>query len=68
MKKVNELREMSVEELNSELLDVRKKQFNMRLKKANGVLEKTHLILQLRKAVARIKTILTQKVGRSDGK
>ncbi len=68
MKKIAELREMSIEKLGVELLDLRKQQFNMRLKKANGVLEKTHLIALLRKSIARVKTLMTEKVGATDGK
>ena len=68
MKKTNELRDMSIDELKSELLALRKKQFNMRLKKANGTLEKTHVIPQVRKSIAKVKTIMTEKVGGSDGK
>ena len=68
MKKIKELRELSIEQLNSELLDLRKSQFNMRLKKANGLLDKTHGIKILRRSIARIKTLMTEKVGSSDGK
>ena len=59
---------MSVDELKSELLDLRKKQFNMRLKRASDTLEKTHVIPQVRKSIAQVKTIMTEKVGGSDGK
>ena len=68
MKKSNELREMSVDDLKLEVLDLRKAQFNMRLKKSNGNLEKSHLISQVRKSIARVKTIMTEKVGGNDGK
>jgi len=68
MKNTTELRDMSLVELKAELLDLRKKQFNMRLKKANGTLEKTHVFPQVRKSIAQVKTIMTEKVGGSDGK
>ena len=68
MKKISELREMTLEQLNSELLDLRKEQFNMRLKKASGLLEKTHVIAIIRKSIAQVKTLMTEKVGSSDGK
>ena len=68
MKKINELREMSTDELNSELLDLRKRQFNIRLQKSNDNLPKTHVIPQIRKTIARLKTIMTEKVGGKDGK
>lgn len=63
MKNVNELREMTVEELNNELLSLRKEQFSLRMKKANGSLDKTHLFTMVRRSVARVKTLLTEKAG-----
>ncbi|MFJ1268818.1 50S ribosomal protein L29 [Legionella lytica] len=64
MKTVQELRNLSVEELNDELLSLRKEQLNLRMKKASGSLDKTHLITMVRKAVAKVKTILTEKAGK----
>lgn len=63
MKDISELKKMTVDELQTELLSLRKDQFNLRMKKANGSLEKTHLITQVRRTIARVKTIMTQKVG-----
>ncbi|MBA2657734.1 MAG: 50S ribosomal protein L29 [Tatlockia sp.] len=68
MKDIKELRSLAVEELQSELLSLRKSQLNMRIRKASGSLDKTHLITQVRKAIARVKTIMSEKVGKSDGK
>lgn len=65
MKDINELRNLTPDELQAELLSLRKDQFNLRMKKASGSLDKTHLITKVRKAVARVKTILTEKVGKS---
>ncbi|STY30900.1 50S ribosomal protein L29 [Legionella wadsworthii] len=64
MKKIEELRGLSVEELQNELLSLRKEQLNLRMKKASGSLDKTHLITMVRKSVARVKTILTEKAGK----
>ncbi len=64
MKKLNELRDLSVEELQTELLSLRKEQFNLRMKKASGSLDKTHLITRVRKSVAQVKTLLTEKAGK----
>ncbi len=63
MKTLSELKEMSVEELDSELLSLRKEQFNLRMKKANGILDKSHLITKARRSVARVKTMITEKAG-----
>lgn len=64
MKKLNELRGLSCDELRNELLSLRKEQFNLRMKKASGSLEKPHLITMVRKSVARVKTLLTEKAGK----
>ncbi|KTD58396.1 50S ribosomal protein L29 [Legionella sainthelensi] len=64
MKKINELRSLSIEELQNELLSLRKEQLNLRMKKASGSLDKTHLITMVRKSVARVKTMLTEKAGK----
>lgn len=64
MKTVDELRNMSFGDLESELVTLRKEQFNLRMKKASGSLEKTHLVKQLRRLVARVKTIMTEKAGK----
>lgn len=63
MKKIDELRNLSIDELQTELLSLRKEQFNLRMKKANGSLDKTHNITLVRKSVAKVKTILTEKAG-----
>jgi large subunit ribosomal protein L29 len=64
MKKIDELRNLTVEELQTELLSLRKEQFNLRMKKASGSLDKTHLITMVRKLVAKVKTMLTEKAGK----
>jgi large subunit ribosomal protein L29 len=64
MKKIDELRNLTSEELQTELLSLRKEQFNLRMKKASGSLDKTHLITMVRKSVAKVKTMLTEKAGK----
>ena len=64
MKKIDELRNLTTEELQTELLSLRKEQFNLRMKKASGSLDKTHLITMMRKSVAKVKTMLTEKAGK----
>lgn len=61
MTETSELREMSREELQTELLTLRKQQFTHRLKKANGSLDKPHTVKIVRRSIARIKTIMTEK-------
>lgn len=59
--KASELREKSVEELNAQLVDLLKEQFNLRLRKSTGQLNQSHLLRQARRDIARVKTLLTQK-------
>ncbi|HFT3654375.1 TPA: 50S ribosomal protein L29 [Klebsiella pneumoniae] len=61
--KAKELREKSVEELNAELLNLLREQFNLRMQAASSQLQQTHLLKQVRRDVARVKTLLTQKAG-----
>ncbi|MEH6650407.1 MAG: 50S ribosomal protein L29 [Motiliproteus sp.] len=58
-----ELREKSVDELNEALLDLLKEQFNLRMQKSSGQLAQNHLIGNVRRDIARVKTVLTQKAG-----
>ena len=61
--KASELKTKSVEELNAELLGLLREQFNLRMQAASGQLQQTHLLKQVRRDVARVKTLLTQKAG-----
>ena len=61
--KVSELREKSVEQLHEELLANTKEQFNLRLQKGVSQSPQTHLIRNVRRQIARIKTILANKKG-----
>lgn len=63
MKDLNEMKSMSLSELQGELLSLRRTQFNHRLKKATGSLDKPHLVKQVRRSVARVKTLMTEKGG-----
>jgi large subunit ribosomal protein L29 len=63
MKKLAELREYSLSELKDELIRLRKEQFNLRLRKANGLLKSTHTITIVKKTIAQIKTLMTEKAG-----
>jgi len=61
--KAKDLREKSVDELNSTLLDLLRDQFKYRMQRATGQLNQTHLLPQVRKDIARVKTVLTDKAG-----
>lgn len=57
----NELRKLTTEELNKKLLECKEELFNLRMQKATGMIEKPSRITELRKTVARIKTILNER-------
>ena len=58
-----ELREKSVDELNEILLGLLRDQFNHRMQKSTGQLNQTHLQAVVRKDIARVKTLITEKTG-----
>lgn len=59
--KASELREKSVDALRDELIGLKKEQFNLRFQQANMTLENTARVREVRRGVARIKTILAAK-------
>ncbi|MDO4997758.1 MAG: 50S ribosomal protein L29 [Neisseria sp.] len=59
--KANELKEKSVEQLNADLVDLLKAQFGLRMQHATGQLGKTSELQKVRRDIARIKTVLTEK-------
>ena len=60
--KVKEIKEMTMEELDQQLQDIKKEQFNLQLQQVSGQLENPARVKELRRLVARIKTIQNQKV------
>ncbi|MFC1237098.1 50S ribosomal protein L29 [Vibrio sp. DW001] len=61
--KAQDLREKNAEELNSELLGLLREQFNLRMQAATGQLQQTHTLRAVRRDIARVKTVLTEKAG-----
>jgi large subunit ribosomal protein L29 len=59
--KAREMRDLSVDELQSKEKELLEEEFNLRFKHATGQLEKTDRLRKLRKDVARVKTILREK-------
>ncbi|WJG09947.1 50S ribosomal protein L29 [Aliiglaciecola sp. LCG003] len=59
--KTAELKDKNVEELNAELINLLREQFNLRMQHSTGQLEKTDQLRKVRRNIARVKTILTQK-------
>ncbi len=58
-KKFAEVKVKTKDQLKDQLLAAKKEQFNLRFQKANGQLENTARVRELRRDIARIKTILT---------
>ena len=56
--KAEEVHAKSDDELKEKLLDLRKEAFNMRFRRASGQLENTAQVRQVRRDIARIKTVL----------
>lgn len=61
--KASELREKSVDELQESLIALMKDQFNYRMQKSTGQLNQTHLVKEVAKDIARVKTVLVQKAA-----
>ena len=59
--KAADLRAKSVDELKEELMGLRKEGFNLRFQQASGQLENTARVRQVRRTIARIKTILRHR-------
>ena len=59
--KVNEIRELSTEEINKKLVETKQELFNLRFQQATGNLEKPSRIKELRKLIARLKTVLHER-------
>jgi large subunit ribosomal protein L29 len=63
MTKIAELRNLTTDQLHDQLLSLKKEQFNLRFQKATGQLEKSSRIDEVRKDIARVKTIARQKAA-----
>jgi large subunit ribosomal protein L29 len=61
MTKIVDIRSKSEDELGGMLIDLRKEQFNLRFQRATGQLEATGRITAVRRDIARVKTILTER-------
>ena len=56
----NELKNKSLDELNDELLGLKKEQFNLRFQKATGQMENSSRVRQVRRDIARVQTVQQQ--------
>ena len=63
--KIEDVRAKNSDELETELMVLKKEQFNLRFQRATGQLENTARVRSIRRGVARIKTILQQRSEKS---
>ena len=59
--KIEDIRGLTPDQLAEQLTSLKKEQFNLRFQAATGQVEKTHRVDQVRKDIARIKTVLRSK-------
>ena len=59
--KIDEVRGLTPDQLADQLISLKKEQFNLRFQAATGQIEKTHRVGEIRKDIARIKTVLRAK-------
>ena len=68
--KIKDLRELSTKELEGKIMETKKELFSLRMRQSTGTLDKPSRIKELRKDVARMKTILREREltgGNTDG-
>lgn len=63
--RLNEIKAMDAAGLEKELLELGKEQFNLRMQQATGQLANTSRVKQVRKDIARIKTMMNQNKGKT---
>ena len=61
--KASEVKDMTPDQLDDELVKLKKEQFNLRFQQASGQLEKTARFRQIRRDIARIKTVQRQNAS-----
>ncbi|MEA3406282.1 MAG: 50S ribosomal protein L29 [Pseudomonadota bacterium] len=59
-----ELNEKTVDELRAEMVELLKEQFNLRMQHATGQLSNSSQLKTVRRSIARVKTIIRQKVSK----
>jgi large subunit ribosomal protein L29 len=59
--KIGQVRDMTGDQLKDELAKLKKEQFNLRFQAATGQLENTNRMREVRRDIARVKTVLKEK-------
>jgi large subunit ribosomal protein L29 len=61
--KANDIRVMTKDQVKDEILKLKKEQFNLRFQRATGQVENTARIRQIRRDIARLKTVQSQQAA-----
>ena len=61
--KASDARTMTVDQLDDEVLKLKKEQFNLRFQRATGQLENTSRVREVRKDIARVRTLQRSKIA-----
>ena len=64
-KRLSDLKTMTGDQLEDELLTLKKEQFNLRFQRATGQLENTGRVREVRRDIARVKTLSRQKTAQA---
>ncbi len=64
--KVNEIRDLQIEELQEKLQDLKKELFNLRFQHATNQLDNPMRIVEVKKTIARIKTVIKEQELKSE--
>ncbi len=59
--KIEEIRKLTLEEIDKKVVECKDELFRLRMQQSNGMLRETHKIHELRKTIARLKTIANEK-------
>jgi large subunit ribosomal protein L29 len=59
--KAADIKTMTVDQIDDEVLKLKKEQFNLRFQRATGQLENTSRVREVRRDIARLKTVARQK-------
>jgi large subunit ribosomal protein L29 len=65
MLKINEIRKMSAEQINNKIVDLKEELFNLKFQAALGNLEKPARMNEIKRTIARMKTVLTEMASKA---
>ena len=63
--RLSDIKAMTTDQLDSELQNLKKEQFNLRFQKATGQLENTYRVREVRRDIARVKTMAKAKSAKA---